>query len=147
MPCEPFKSMCVCKGRRAERPYRSSCCCVDETYNTLSNVGFLIGAFVLVAELTKFPLDDELYDVQMRGLTVSKMRTLTALLFWSGICSAIHHARCDRWGRGTLFLELDAHCGRLGRFIEYPGCPAYFVVQLLILDLDWSAIAGICVLV
>jgi hypothetical protein len=72
---------------------------VDEPWNTVSNIGFLIGAVTCMI----------LIAIKGSGvdgpLSTGTIEWLSGLMFLAGICSAVHHALCHRYGSYTIVLD------------------------------------------
>jgi hypothetical protein len=83
---------------------------VAETYNTISNVGFVAGAIVCALALAGREAAHgsrhfDLYRPLEGPLPPATLWQLIHLMFWCGICSGMHHALCDRWGGATIVLD------------------------------------------
>jgi len=87
--------------RRHEKPFRQYSPYIAETWNTLSNIGFWIGAMYLHYTVQS----PTLANVYI-GLVPANTRSwLTVLMVLVGLCSGIHHAICDRYERYSLVLD------------------------------------------
>jgi hypothetical protein len=112
--------------RRHEKPYRNVFPFIAETWNTLSNIGFIFGAcYIMYLNMTHGTHSIE-FAYFMNGLAV--------LMCMIGICSAVHHAQCDKYDHYTLCLDWTPILATIGEILF-----CCWVTKTITLTDTWSA--------